>query len=532
MTNALTFSNLPKDVLTHMYDSYFIVENDQKGITSISLINKYSCEIVQQLFRNRWDELQTWRPSNSKLLVNLMRSVDLTGLMYNAIPRSLFILLKYKFFENGVYEVGFLSNKVPLTTAHFLTKRSVRQVLRTVQSKNDLALITVWPKINEALPEECKKNADELNSAFDIRNYIDELAKKGKLASIKELDFSSLNLADIPIEIEMFSELEILNLNDNHIQHIPDLKMPNLLELNLGKNFIKTIPNSISDHLTCLNKLKLESNHIKIFPDAILRLACLEILDLGDNKIQIIPNSISDLTRLKSLDFSFNKIEIIPDSISNLTCLDRLCILGNKIEIIPDSILSINKEGFEASFECNLITKIPNKPLTVIKKIRIYGNQLLFFVIRGSKNDNREITDLNFIYNKHLQFNQYKCESDFSNLCKLMIFESSNYEKIKEAFCKLNDKDKKLIKSFFNANIIITIDENGFDGVNAFYLAVCRAIRKKFENLSPQDQEAVRKVVDLRQGYNADLDIFDNILLLLDVINEVEKGANKICPIQ
>jgi Leucine-rich repeat (LRR) protein len=85
-------------------------------------------------------------------------------------------------------------------------------------------------------------------------------------------------------------------------------------------------------------KLVLRKNHLKTFPNEVLKFKNLQYLDISKNKIEELPDSISLLNQLQYLSCSKTGLKIIPNTIGKLTHLKYLNLNQNDIEQLPHQI--------------------------------------------------------------------------------------------------------------------------------------------------------------------------------------------------
>ena len=104
---------------------------------------------------------------------------------------------------------------------------------------------------------------------------------------VKEIDFSSNNIKNLPSEIGNLRLLQSLDLSHNQLS---------------------SLPSSIS-HLKNLKNFNVSNNSFKSLPAEFAQLLSLTKLNMSANGMTEIPPSIAKLTRLKSLDFSSNYLQ-------------------------------------------------------------------------------------------------------------------------------------------------------------------------------------------------------------------------------
>lgn len=231
----------------------------------------------------------------------------------------------------------------------------------------------------------------ELNQQ-KVYKDINSLPKE--LDSVFRLDLSEKQLTKTPEIVSKLSNLQELNLSQNHISNLKGLEnLSNLQILNIGMNNFETFPNEI----TKLNKLRILDvwwNGIKTFPDEFFNsntqieelnmtsmfefdfktnldkihlFKKLRHLNLGNNQIPqltiqfdkldnleifgfIRQDSIdlkelclklANCKKLKTVHFSDNNIKILPNEMLLLESLEELNLFQNKIKLLPSDIVKM-----------------------------------------------------------------------------------------------------------------------------------------------------------------------------------------------
>eukprot|EP00026_Physarum_polycephalum_P010540 Phypoly_transcript_10706.p1 GENE.Phypoly_transcript_10706~~Phypoly_transcript_10706.p1 ORF type:complete len:331 (+),score=36.47 Phypoly_transcript_10706:44-994(+) len=184
----------------------------------------------------------------------------------------------------------------------------------------------------------------------------------------------------------------ILDLTGSALGVVPDDLSPNLTELDLTNNRLKSLQNLT--HLTNLQKLTLRQNLLPS-AEALLSLTTLTHLDLYDNQLtscenfnfphvtnldlsfnhlRHIPNALA-LPSIKELYFVNNKISAISTGVRNLTTLTLLELGSNRIRNLENLELLVNLEQLWLGM--NKITTIQNlDTLTKVTKMSIQSNRL------------------------------------------------------------------------------------------------------------------------------------------------------------
>ena len=89
-------------------------------------------------------------------------------------------------------------------------------------------------------------------------------------------------------------------------------------------------------------ELDLSKNKIKFIPNSIQFLVFLEVLKFSNNQLLEIPEELGCLTRLKKLFLNENSLQFLPKNIfSKMIGLEEIYIYKNRLENICDSSSSI-----------------------------------------------------------------------------------------------------------------------------------------------------------------------------------------------
>jgi hypothetical protein len=170
-----------------------------------------------------------------------------------------------------------------------------------------------------------------------------------KVSELKELDLSGcggekLNLPDNPNLWSSFSSLKKLDLNNNHLNRLPQ-SIENLTSLEilfLSENEFEAIPEVVGK-LKKLRVISLRGNLITNLSTLNLPTATLEWLILTNNRIQTIDADIKDLKLLKKLMLSHNNISEIPAELGDCQDLELVRLADNNIRSVPASVLTLSK---------------------------------------------------------------------------------------------------------------------------------------------------------------------------------------------
>ncbi|XP_026430986.1 leucine-rich repeat receptor protein kinase EMS1-like [Papaver somniferum] len=203
-------------------------------------------------------------------------------------------------------------------------------------------------------------------SAFDLSN--NQLTGEISIETGKRLSNAKIILlyGVVPKEFEFAKDLQILLLNDNHLEGTIDSisGLHNLEYLNLANNnFGGSIPTALGS-LENLNVLSLRSNKLcGPIPEEILHLQELCVLDLSLNNLSSnIPTKLGNLSGLttKNSCYWFFDVDVIPENIGDLSALESLDLSSNRLTgHIPQSLTTIDTLGVLYVSYNNLSGKIP-----------------------------------------------------------------------------------------------------------------------------------------------------------------------------
>uniref|UniRef100_A0A915I9L4 Toll-like receptor n=1 Tax=Romanomermis culicivorax TaxID=13658 RepID=A0A915I9L4_ROMCU len=296
------------------------------------------------------------------------------------------------------------------------------------------------------------QNLQTLNLANNRLSSLDDDFFTSSL-NVKSLDLSKNFLQDIPTCLFIATNLEYLDLSNNHVTKIPKFllkKLSNLKILILNQNRLNRLDDELFEKLTKLSILDLSSNFLEISPNfgkatakilllqnnsltkfdstSVAGMRNLEILNLSKNSISTIDIDHFS-SNLREFYVSENDLNFAPKFGQNFN-FRILDFSGNKIstlasENLPDKIEVVN-------FSHNLITKIDNQTLynkTSLKSLNLSDNNLNYL-------DKEALTIKNFTKRPKIMIsgNPFRCS------CRLKWIRSSRYQMIN--FPEIIDYDR------------------------------------------------------------------------------------------
>nr|XP_022919332.1 chaoptin isoform X1 [Onthophagus taurus] len=166
----------------------------------------------------------------------------------------------------------------------------------------------------------------EIFTKFKTLNFLD--LSHNRLVQIDDAVFSTLpklSTLDLSHNTQIVLEtgrtfegiedtLLHLNLNNVSLTSVPDLSLPNLLSLSLGKNMLPVIPPEMASNLSSLLNLDLNGNDLTSIPVVTHSLPELRELSLASNPITTLTNNslLGVADQLQHLDitgFELNSLE-------------------------------------------------------------------------------------------------------------------------------------------------------------------------------------------------------------------------------
>lgn len=203
--------------------------------------------------------------------------------------------------------------------------------------------------------------------------------------SIQRLIIRNNKIKTIDSSIQFYTELQHLDLSQNHLVNIPTKSFSfqrKLQELHLNNNKISSLTNTTFQGLNSLTVLNLKRNFLEELQDGVFTtLPRLEELNLGENRIsRIDPRAFAGLSALRILYLDDNQLKTVPtESFSLLGSLAELHVGLNVFSVLPDdafaglnrlAVLDLNGAGlFNISDEA--FTGLPG-----LRSLNLFGNRL------------------------------------------------------------------------------------------------------------------------------------------------------------
>lgn len=199
------------------------------------------------------------------------------------------------------------------------------------------------------------------------------------------LDFSHNRVSKMEIALlRDLHNLQILKMQDNFIEHIPEnvfSSLSNLHTLTLSNNRLTTIESYAFMGLQVLSVLSIDSNRIsKIHPHALRNCSSLQDLHINGNRLDEVPMALKEIPQLKTLDLGENLIV----SIENASFMTMEQMYG--LRLTENNIGNISKGVFDKMTSLKILNLSRNKIHKIeagsfdanvnLQAIRLDGNYL------------------------------------------------------------------------------------------------------------------------------------------------------------
>ncbi|XP_057659374.1 chaoptin-like [Diorhabda carinulata] len=207
-------------------------------------------------------------------------------------------------------------------------------------------------------------------------NRIVKIYKYSLPPALQTFSVSHNLIETFPIDlVATLPQLQWLYLRGNHIKYLPEHTFPRRLwmeKIDLGENFLKSLPKIPFNNSICIRDLNLASNDFRtVTAESFTGLETRRII-LSHNLIENLdPRAFNGLEEtLEYLDFDHNNLQQIPKAVSELKTLKYLYLSSNRLVDIPENAFDNFCHSLKAvSLSGNRLNRIPWKALQNCSKI-------------------------------------------------------------------------------------------------------------------------------------------------------------------
>ncbi|KAF5789553.1 putative leucine-rich repeat domain superfamily [Helianthus annuus] len=234
--------------------------------------------------------------------------------------------------------------------------------------------------------QELEEEEGVMHAVVDFRNMslgTLPLTSNINLGIVYKLDISKNNIQVIPESlIARLLNVGVLDVHSNQLRTIPNSIgcLSKLKTLNISGNLLQSLPKTIQN-CKALEHLNVNFNQLNKLPDNIgFKLVNLKKLSVNSNKLTFLPSSTSHLTNLCHLDARLNHLGSLPNDLGNLINLEILNISQNfrYLDTLPYS-LGLVFSLVELDISHNNISTLPDSMgcLKRLRKLHLEGNPLM-----------------------------------------------------------------------------------------------------------------------------------------------------------
>jgi len=278
----------------------------------------------------------------------------------------------YHYFDSGSLDELFRSspgtpknplNRLPIRDVYFYYIGSLDDELRSAPEEHKHFEVAAAPVVAPAIP---------IATPIHIGRRQDGSIEIIAMNQVVDLDVLKQQLLAHTLSPCQERPCDVI-LENCQISEIPEAfftDLPNIRELNLRRNQIETLPETIGN-LGSLRILYLDRNHLTALPEAIGNLRDLQELSLGRNQIETLPETIGRLRNLKKLTMPANLLTTLPKEIGNLRNLEGLYLAENRLTILPKTIGKLRRLRM-LFLDRNQLTTLP-KEIGNLNNLRALG---------------------------------------------------------------------------------------------------------------------------------------------------------------
>lgn len=233
-----------------------------------------------------------------------------------------------------------------------------------------------FPALPDVLPK--LRALEELDASLNLISTLPE--KIGEMSALVKLILVGNKISSFPDSVTALHRLQLLDCRRNNISELgPASTLPGLCVIDFSRNPVKKLELSLGPHVDTLTlshtgisdillppvisketimltALTLSHSNLTCLDESLFsHLSLLEDLNLDHNHLRQVPDSICDLRELRSFSCSVNSLVTLPDRFHNLQKLERLDVYDNNLTAAPRSLYQCPRLS-RASIASNLIS--------------------------------------------------------------------------------------------------------------------------------------------------------------------------------
>lgn len=269
-------------------------------------------------------------------------------------------------------------------------------------------------------------------SSPSLSDFPSGFPKETRIISVEFTNISSIGVD----ALQGLPNLQELHLSNNKLRTLPSglfQDLPKLHTLDLTGNFLEDLPVEIFGKATSLKQLALSGNRLSTLrPLWFQDLQHLDFLDLSNNQLNDVPHScFSKLENLTTLQLSQNSLRTLsPQMLDGLPKLEKLDLEGNQLQSIDNNTFQAVSHLKFIFLQNNSLTNLPAgtfKPLDQLEFLDVSSNQLTTWDPQFSS----KVTTLNL----DLSRNPWACNCHLLPLLKKLKHPSISLYSKQEMLC-------------------------------------------------------------------------------------------------
>ncbi|CAG7816881.1 unnamed protein product [Allacma fusca] len=173
----------------------------------------------------------------------------------------------------------------------------------------------------------------------------------------------------------------LLNISSRGIKVIEDdifeiAGTAQVTNVDLSRNQLATLPQSITNVEEFINELKLDGNKLTALPTCIGRFSRLQFLSFQGNQIVELPVEFGKLQNLREINLSYNRIQTFPTCLYEMKRLEIVFAADNKMTTLDVANLLEMKNLTVLDVRNNNISQLPPElgTMTQLKSLNVEGN--------------------------------------------------------------------------------------------------------------------------------------------------------------